>query len=68
MDFLIDKDSHNLREFYKHKILPLTFFGVCSANELLNMKIWEIEEFNVCMQDNELQDMFASTRGMIKKE
>lgn len=62
MDSLISKRS--LDEFYLYDIFPLVQYGMGSINDILEMRMYEIREANVCTKDRDFQKNFAIIHGL----
>lgn len=54
MDWLIDYKNRSLVDFYKNSIVYLSFCGLGSASDIMNMTITEIENLKGCMTDEDL--------------
>ena len=67
LESLINRDSRNIYEFYRNVIIPLSFFGLGSVDSLLNMKMWELHEFNYLTKDSETQELYNNLHGLASK-
>lgn len=54
MDWLIDSKDRSLVDFYKNRIVFLSFCGFGSASDIFNMTLKEIDNLNACMNDEEI--------------
>ena len=54
MGLLIDKKNRSLAHFYKDTLIPLSFYGLGSINDLLNMKIYEIKQLRYSINDKSI--------------
>ena len=67
LESLINRDSRNIYEFYRNVIIPLSFLGLGSVDSLLNMKMWELHEFNYLTKDSEIQELYNNLHGLAFK-
>lgn len=63
MDWLVGSNNRSLDEFYRDKIIPLTLFGFGSINELLELKVYELEEAAIMSNDKDFQKSFMAVHG-----
>lgn len=54
MDWLIDRKNRSLKNFYTNSIIPLSFYGLGSVKDILELKMYEIEELKGCLENEEL--------------
>ena len=55
MDSLINKPERSYHSFYENTIAWLSFWGLGSANDILDMKLLEINELKQVMKNEEMQ-------------
>lgn len=68
MEFLIDRKNRSLEGFYKNSLIPLSFYGFGSINDLLNMKRYELKQLDRCIQDEEIIKMHYEIIGVPIKD
>lgn len=62
MDFLTKVGS--LDEFFSGVVMPLSLYGFGSVKDILEMKMWQIQECSLCFKNEDLQNIFKFTRGL----
>ena len=62
MDFLTKVGS--LHEFFTSIVMPLSLYGFGSVRDILEMKMWQIQECSLCFKDENLQNIFRVVHGL----
>jgi len=65
MDSLVNKGS--IDDFYTNVLMPLMLFGCGSINELLEMRMYELEELKLCCKDDDFKKQFLMIHGFQTK-
>jgi hypothetical protein len=68
MDLLINSESRSLRSYFQNKIIPLSLYKLGSINDILSMKVWEIEEAASIMQEDDMIELYYNLQGIPTKD
>lgn len=61
MDSLCNLRQRNGSDFLKKVIIPMSFKGLGSVNELLSMKIYELVSLSWSVTDDDMEELFIAT-------
>lgn len=53
-----------LDDFFLNMVIPLSFYGLGSVDEILSMRLWEIHEMVACLKDENLMELYKSLKGL----
>lgn len=62
MASLISKRS--LDDFFRNMLIPLSLYGLGSVRELLDMKMFELKELKICMEAEDMQELYRNLHGL----
>ena len=54
----------SLDDFFINMVIPLSFYGLGSVNEILSMRLWEIHEMVACLKDENLTELYKNLKGL----
>ena len=65
MDFLISKKS--LNDFLSNIVVPMSFFGLGSVKDILQLKLWQIYALQNTLKDEDLMELYKTLHGLNNK-
>ena len=60
----LSKTNTSLSEFFESVIMPLSFHGLGSVDSILNLKIHEIRQLALSINDEDVRNMYYSIKGI----
>lgn len=54
----------SLDEFFTNIVMPLSLYGFGSVKEILELKMWQIEECSLCFKNENIQEIFKQVHGL----
>lgn len=66
MDFLISKKS--LSDFLSNIVVPMSFFGLGSVKDILQLKLWQIYALQNTLKDEDLMELYKTLHGLNTKK
>ena len=64
MDCLVNQPVRSYHEFYENNIIYLSLLGLGSVNDILDMKLLEINEVKQVMKSEEMQKLRYNLLGV----
>jgi Na+/H+ antiporter NhaB len=64
MDCLVNQPVRSYHEFYENNIIYLSLLGLGSVNDILDMKLLEINEVKQVMRSEEMQKLRYNLLGV----
>ena len=68
MDCLVNLPQRSYHAFYENSIIYLSLLGLGSADDILNMKLLEINELKQIMKSDEMQKLRFNLLGIATKD
>ena len=68
MDCLVNQPVRSYHEFYENNIIYLSLLGLGSVNDILDMKLLEINEVKQVMRSEEMQKLRYNLLGVVTND